>query len=104
MGYNPIVQTSAGEKLLRLLNIGENEDVLDLDCGTGKLTAKIRGLTKGKVVGIDSSKEMIEKARRNVNAEFIVKAAEEMDFYSEFDVIFCNSAFQWFNPHKAIER
>jgi len=102
---NSIVQTSAGEKLLKLLNIGEFEDVLDLGCGTGKLTAEIRKLTKGRVVGVDVSEGMIEEARKNASdVEFIVKAAEEIDFKEEFDVIFCNSAFQWFNPHKALER
>ena len=58
------LQKSSGEVLLNMLNIGENEDVLDLGCGVGNLTKKIRELTKGKVVGIDISEGMIEKARK----------------------------------------
>ena len=45
--YMPVVQLSAGEKLLELLNIREYENVLDLGCGDGRLTAKIR---KGKEI------------------------------------------------------
>ncbi|MCD6492793.1 MAG: hypothetical protein J7K36_03195 [Archaeoglobaceae archaeon] len=45
--YMPVVQLSAGEKLLELLNIREHENVLDLGCGDGRLTAKIR---KGKEI------------------------------------------------------
>jgi ubiquinone/menaquinone biosynthesis C-methylase UbiE len=48
-----VAQTSAGEKLLKMLDIKEFEDVLDLGCGTGKLTAEIRKLTRGRVVGVD---------------------------------------------------
>jgi len=102
--YMPVVQSSAGEKLLELLNIREHENVLDLGCGDGRLTAKIRKLTKGRVVGVDVSEKMIEKAKKFNGIEFIVKAAEELDFENEFDVIFCNSSFQWFDPHKSLEK
>ncbi len=48
---------------------------------------------------------MIEIAKKNASGvEFLVRSAEEMEFEEEFDVIFCNSAFQWFNPYKALEK
>lgn len=101
------VQRSAGELLLKLLEIGNNDDVLDLGCGVGNLTRKIRKITKGKVVGIDLSKEMIREAiekSRNLDIAFEVKSAEELDYKNRFDLIFCNSAFQWFrNPQKVVE-
>src|SRR3989338_9831491 len=69
-----LVQKSAGDILLNLLEIGDNDDVLDLGCGVGNLTRKIREMTtpfnppllsgnKGVVVGIDSSEGMIQEAR-----------------------------------------
>jgi len=100
-----LLQKSAGEILLAMLEI-RNDDVLDLGCGTGSLTRKIRKLTRGKVVGVDLSAGMIEEARRRSGADIIfeVKSAEELDYENCFDVIFCNSAFQWFRePEKAIE-
>ncbi|WP_202319146.1 class I SAM-dependent methyltransferase [Archaeoglobus neptunius] len=100
------LQKSASEILLRLLKIGENDDVLDLGCGTGHLTRKIRGLTKGRVVGIDPSEGMIARAiedSRGMNITYKIMSAEEMNYHESFDVIFCNSAFQWFrNPERAL--
>ncbi len=56
------MQKSASEIMLNLLKIKENDDVLDLGCGTGHLTRKIRNLTKGRVVGIDPSEGMMREA------------------------------------------
>lgn len=101
------IQKSAGEVLLKLLKIRDTDDVLDLGCGVGNLTMKIRELTKAKVIGIDSSEGMIKEAReksRGFDIIFEVKSAEEMDYKDCFDVIFCNSSFQWFGePEKAIK-
>ncbi|WP_456468993.1 class I SAM-dependent methyltransferase [Archaeoglobus sp.] len=100
------VQKSASKILLELLKIGDSEDVLDLGCGTGQLTRKIRALTSGKVVGIDPSEGMIREAiekSKGLDIVYEVKSAEEMDYEENFDVIFCNSVFQWFrDPEKAI--
>jgi len=89
------------------LRIGNNDDVLDLGCGTGHLTKKIRSLTNGKVVGIDPSEGMIKEAvekSKGLDILYEIKSAEEMDYKRSFDVIFCNSAFQWFkDPRKAIK-
>ncbi len=57
------LQKSAADVLLEFLEIGDNDDVLDLGCGVGNLTRKIRGLTRGRVVGIDPSKGMIKEAK-----------------------------------------
>lgn len=100
------LQKSAAEVLLNLLEIGTDDAVLDLGCGVGNLTMKIREITKGKVMGIDPSEEMIKEAvekSRGLDILFDVKSAEEMDYQDCFDVIFCNSSFQWFgDPEKAI--
>ncbi len=101
------VQKSASEILLKLLKIGDNDDVLDLGCGTGYLTRKIRSLTRGKVVGIDPSEGMIKEAiekSKGLDIVYEIKSAEGMDYEESFDVIFCNSVLQWFkDPKKAIE-
>jgi ubiquinone/menaquinone biosynthesis C-methylase UbiE len=101
------IQKSAAEILLRLIEIGDNDDVLDLGCGVGNLTMKIREITKAKVMGIDPSEGMIKKAiekSRTFDMIFKVKSAEEMDYKDCFDIIFCNSSFQWFRyPEKAVK-
>ena len=102
-----LVQKSAADILLKLLEIGNSDDVLDLGCGVGNLTRKIREITKGKVVGIDPSEGMIREAvekSRGFDITFEIKSAEEMGYRDCFDGIFCNSTFQWFkDPKKAVE-
>ena len=59
--------------LIQELKLTGNENVLDLGCGDGILTARIAEMVpEGKAVGIDSSRSMIETACRNVapNIEF----------------------------------
>lgn len=102
-----LVQTSAGERLLALLNIKAHDDVLDLGCGTGNLTMKIREKTSGRVVGIDAEVEMIEEARKKYGDSILFEAisVENMTYNQEFDVVFCNSVFQWFrNPEQNIDK
>ncbi|MBA1340524.1 MAG: Trans-aconitate 2-methyltransferase [ANME-2 cluster archaeon] len=60
-----LVQKSEADRLLKLLEIGNNDDVLDLGCGAGNLTGKIREITDGKVTGIDPSEGMIREAIEN---------------------------------------
>lgn len=101
-----LVQKSAANTLLSLLEIGSNDDVLDVGCGVGNLTRIIRETTGGNVTGIDPSGGMIKEAinnNRDVEITFDIMGAEQLNHQCYFDVIFCNSAFQWFNnPHKAI--
>jgi trans-aconitate methyltransferase len=103
-----LVQKSAADTLLKLLGIENGDDVLDLGCGAGNLTGKIREITDGNVTGIDPSEGMIRKAiekNRDFETSFEIKSAEEMEYNDCFDVIFCNSVFQWFNdPQKAVEK
>jgi ubiquinone/menaquinone biosynthesis C-methylase UbiE len=93
--------------LFELLDIQPNDNVLDLGCGTGHITKLIRENTEGKVVGVDSSAGMIEKAKEkwaNYNIVFLKCSAEELDYQNEFEIIFCNSTFQWFtNPGQALK-
>lgn len=101
------IQKSAADELLDLLVITNVEDVLDLGCGVGNPTRKIRRLTGGKVVGIDPAEGMIQEAikkAKGMDITFEMKSAEELDYENYFDVIFCNSAFQWFkDPERAVE-
>lgn len=104
---NALVQKSASKILLDLLRIKGNEAVLDLGCGPGNITKVIGTITTGKVLGVDISKNMIDEASKNnasSNVSFSVKDSENIGIQSDFDVIYCNSAFQWFkNPHVVLK-
>ena len=82
-----------GGAALDLLDPQPGEAILDIGCGEGALTAEIaeRG---AKVVGIDSSPEMVAAARaRGLDARLI--AVEEMGFDREFDAAFSNATLHW---------
>lgn len=99
-----VLQNSAAERVFDLLAFGPADAVLDLGCGTGHLTNRIRQMTFGRVLGLDPSEGMIAEARRQAaaNVEFRVGTAEELDLPGRLDAIFCNSAFQWFrDPPRA---
>lgn len=52
-----------GKSLVEMLDPKQGEKILDLGCGTGDLTNEIAKLG-AKVVGMDVSPDMIEKARK----------------------------------------
>ena len=82
-----------GEAALDLLDPQPGERIIDVGCGEGTLTRKIveRGAT---VLGIDNSPEMIAAARTN-GVDALQLAAEEMQFFAEFDAAFSNATLHW---------
>lgn len=104
-----LVQKSASKVLRNLLDIKGDEDVLDLACGPGNITREVALVTRGRVIGVDVAAGMIDKALSGGdglgNLSFAVKDAYNLGFRSEFDVIICNSAFQWLNkPDDALKQ
>jgi len=94
-------------ELISKLALTGAERVLDLGCGDGKVTAEIAAqLPRGKVVGIDSSPEMIRFAREAFPPErwprlgFLVKDVRELEFRDEFDIVFSNAALHWIVDHR----
>jgi len=99
------VQRSAGVKLFEKLAVEGHESILDVACGPGHLTKWMSEHTTGRVVGTDISEAMIEEAQREYpGLEFRRVAAEDLDYVSEFEVVYCNSALQWFadGAHAAV--
>ncbi len=100
-----LVQQKAALKLIDLLKIDSNNDIIDIACGPGHITNLLRKVTHGKVTGVDISEGMIKQAKALYpEIEFRDIAVENLDYSSKFDIAFCNSALQWFsNPDSAMK-
>lgn len=84
-----------GEDVLGLIDAPPGSLVVDLGCGNGALSEKIR--EKGyRVLGVDASADMMEKAKgMHPDIEFMPGDAKEFSLEEKADVIFSNAAFHW---------
>lgn len=82
--------------------IEKGELVLDIGCGTGvdTIVAAILAGPRGRVVGVDLTPEMVERAKENVtktsleNVSFQEASAENLPFpEASFDVVISNGVF-----------
>jgi SAM-dependent methyltransferase len=90
-----------GADLLPLLNPQPGERILDLGCGTGRLTAEIAA-TGAETLGIDSSLDMIGQARQNYpKLKFQLADARTFTTAEPFDAIFSNAALHWIREARA---
>ena len=82
-----------GGAALDLLDPKPGERILDVGCGEGTLTRKMieRGAT---VLGVDNSPEMVSAARAQ-GVDALLLAAEDMQFFAEFDAAFSNATLHW---------
>ena len=91
-----------GRALLELVPDDPALSVLDLGCGTGTLTAQLAANGR-RMVGADSSPEMIERARAQYpGIDFRVCDALALPFDGEFGAVFSNAVFHWIGDHDAL--
>lgn len=108
---NSVVQQTWARELIAKLNLVGDEQILDVGCGDGKVTAEIaRAVPRGSVTGIDASPQMVAFAKKTFlakkfpNLRFCVMDARKIKFERRFDVVFSNAALHWVDDHQAILR
>lgn len=108
-GVNSQNQFQWATELLTKLKLHDDETVLDIGCGEGKITAAIAAsLPKGRVVGVDSSEQMINLAKKAYptvkypNLIFMLMDAQKLAFNEEFEVAFSNAALHWVLDQKSV--
>jgi trans-aconitate 2-methyltransferase len=97
-------QDAWGRAVLDRLDLSGNETVLDAGCGTGAITALIlERLPEGRVIGVDSSEAMIEKATEAIGSDPRVELAVGdllgLDLSDAVDAIFSSATFHWILEH-----
>lgn len=99
------LQLEGGRRLVERLGVDQGARVLDIGCGTGRLTRWIaeRLGPNGSVFGIDPLEERIAVARAHGGAvRFEVGRAEALDAFEDasFDAVCMSSVLHWV-PDKA---
>lgn len=98
-------QKEWGARLIAELGLRGNEDILDLGCGDGVLTASLAdAVPHGSVIGIDSSEGMIEVAngQHRHNLTFRLLDIFESGYRYEFDIVFSNATLHWIKNHSKL--
>lgn len=85
-------------RALRESITGENLDVLEIGCGTGKNTEFLQTIARS-LIGADFSEEMLEKAEEKITAENVefrrMDLRKKWNFKSDsFDLITCSLALE----------
>ncbi|MGB3187000.1 MAG: methyltransferase domain-containing protein [Ornithinimicrobium sp.] len=92
-------------ELLRRIEVADPREVVDLGCGARNLTRLLaQRWPSAHVLGIDSSPEMIDRARAVPGVEARMQDVREWTrkappSSADVDVLVCNAALQWLPDH-----
>lgn len=108
---NSSAQLKWAEELIAKLALVGDERLVDIGCGDGKITAHLAGrLSRGAVVGIDASPDMIALAAASFpaaqypNLDFRCMDATALTLPQDSDIAFSNAALHWVADHQAVLR
>ena len=95
-------QSWAEDVLGRLDGLAPDATVLDVGCGTGRVTERLLELVpRGRVLAIDASEAMVELARAHLGdrAEVSCQDALELEVPEPVDAIVSTAALHWVGDH-----
>jgi trans-aconitate 2-methyltransferase len=99
-------QLGWGRRVAARLAPASGERILDLGCGTGRLTVELASSVPGaRFVGVDVSTAMLAEAARSSGGVSWVRAdGVALPFERAFDAVFSAAAFHWIPDHPALFR
>jgi trans-aconitate 2-methyltransferase len=95
-------QEWASEVLERLVGIAPDATVLDVGCGTGRVTEALLALVpEGRVLAFDASPDMVELARQRLGdrAQVWCQDVLSLDLEEPVDAILSTATLHWVNDH-----
>jgi trans-aconitate 2-methyltransferase len=100
-------QEWAEDVLGRLRGIASDATVLDVGCGSGRVTERLFELVPdGRVLAIDASAEMAELARERLGSRAQVwrQSALDLSIEDELDAVFSTATLHWVPDHERLWR
>ncbi|WP_421722805.1 trans-aconitate 2-methyltransferase [Bauldia sp.] len=97
-------RTRPAAELLARVPIDRPRRIIDIGCGPGNSTELLLArYPDAEIVGLDSSPEMLAKARdRLPGVRFTEAAVETWTPSAPFDLVFANAVMQWVPDHLAV--
>ncbi len=95
-------QAWASEVLARLDDLAPDATVLDVGCGTGRVTEALLALVpRGRVLAIDASTEMVGLARERLGerADVWCQDVLDLDLAAPIDAIVSTATLHWVTDH-----
>lgn len=96
-----------GMEVLERLELRGDETVVDAGCGSGRVTAELlERLPGGRVVAVDGSEAMVEKAKERLGdrADYLVADLVELELPELVDLVFSTATFHWIQDHDRLFR
>ncbi len=92
------------QDLLARVPLSAPANIVDLGCGTGTVTALIKGRwPQARIVGIDNSQPMLERARVSVpGVAWEVADIAKWNPRAPIDLLVSNAALQWLEDHRTL--
>ncbi|OFW67783.1 MAG: hypothetical protein A2Z12_07615 [Actinobacteria bacterium RBG_16_68_21] len=82
---------------------GSPAEIWDLGCGTGSITALLgERWPTAAVHGLDSSPEMIDRARRIADIDWVLGDIAAWEVAAPVDLVFSNAALHWLGEHELL--
>lgn len=97
-------RTQPSTDLIRRIDI-DPRSILDVGCGPGNSTEKLsENFPLAGIVGIDSSEDMLRKAKATYPEFTFLKCdvPAELDSLEQFDMIFSNACLHWIPNHREL--